>query len=136
MALSKNTPLKEVLGDFVDLPLAAGKKAYEGAMLFLQADGYVTNAAGGLPFLGHADALADNTNGGNGDVSARIRWGRYRAQVTLSGVTIANVGDTVYASDDGTLTLDDGGGANSKVGKVVRYVGTDTCVVEFESLIA
>jgi hypothetical protein len=129
MALSTNTPIKEVLGDFADLPLYQAIKAYEGAMLFLRADGYVTNLAGGLPFLGHADALADNTNGASGALNVRIRRGSYRAQVTISGVALANVGDPVYASDDGTLALVNT--SDSLVGRVVRYVTTDTCIVEF-----
>lgn len=129
MALTKNTPIKEVLGDYADLPLYQGIHAYEGAMLFLREDGYVTNAAGGLPFLGHCDAEADNSAGASGALTVRIRRGNYRAEVYLNGVALANVGDPVYASDDGTLTLTAAG--NSLVGRVVRYVGTNTCIVEF-----
>lgn len=132
MALSKNTPLKEVLGEFADLPLYQGVHAYEGAMLFLRADGYVTNAAGGLPFVGHADAEADNSNGASGNKLVRVRRGNYRAEVTLSGVTQANVGDPVYASDDGTLSLVQAG--NSLVGLIVRHVGGNNCIVEFMPL--
>jgi hypothetical protein len=132
MALSKNTPIKEVLGNFEDLPLYQAIKAYEGALLFLRADGYVTNVAGGLPFLGHADALADNTNGASGALNVRIRRGTYRAQITLTDVALANVGDPLYASDDGTLTLT--ATSNSLVGRVVRYVAANTCIAEFTTV--
>lgn len=132
MALTKNTPIKEVLGDYIDLPLYRGIHAYEGAMLFLRADGYVTNAAGGLKFLGHCDAEADNTNGNDGDLAVRIRRGNYRLQVTLTGVALTDVGLPVYASDDGTLTTT--ATSNSLVGRIVRYVAANTCIVEFHGI--
>jgi len=132
MALSKNTPVKEVLGEFADYPLYQGIHAYEGAMIFLRADGYATNAAGGLKFLGHADAEANNANGGNGGLYVHLRRGNYRLQVLLSGVTITDAGKPVYASDDGTLTLT--ADSNSLVGRVVRYVAADTCIVEFHGV--
>lgn len=132
MALSKNTPVKEVLGDFTDYPLYQAIHAYEGSMIFIQADGYATTAAGGLAFLGHADAECDNSAGSSGDKSVRVRRGEYRLQVTLTGVAIADVGDPIYASDDGTLTKTST--SNSLVGRIVRYVAANTCVVEFNGI--
>jgi hypothetical protein len=132
MALSKNTPIKEVLGEFADYPLYQAIHAYEGSMIFMRADGYATVAAGGLPFVGHADAEANNADGGDGDKSVRVRRGNYRAQVALSGVAITDVGSPIYASDDGTLTLTQD--SNSLVGRVVRYVTDDTCIVEFHGI--
>jgi hypothetical protein len=132
MALSKNTPVKEVLGEFTDLPLYRAIRAYEGAMMFLRADGYVTNAAGGLVFVGHADAEANNAAGGDGALSVRLRRGNYRLQVTLAGVAITDVSLPVYASDDGTLTKTST--ANSLVGRIVRYVAANTCIVEFHAV--
>jgi hypothetical protein len=132
MALSKNTPVKEVLGDFTDLPLYRAIRAYEGAMAFLRADGYVTNVPSTLVFLGHVDAEANNTNGSDGDLTVRLRRGNYRLQVTLASVAITDVGKPVYASDDATLTLTST--AHSLVGRVVRYVAANTCIVEFHGV--
>lgn len=131
MALSKNTPIKEVLGDFEDLPLYQAIHAYEGSMIFSRVDGYATIAAGGLLFRGHADAEADNSAGLDGAKTVRVRRGNYRAQVALASVAITDQGKDVYASDDGTLTLT--ATSNSRVGKVVRYVTTNTCIVEFQA---
>jgi hypothetical protein len=131
MALSKNTPIKEVLGDFEDLPLYQAIHAYEGSMIFNRADGYATNVAGGLTFRGHADAEADNASGASGAKNVRVRRGNYRLQVTLTGVALTDQGKDVYASDDGTLTLT--ATSNSRVGKVARYVSSNTCIVEFEA---
>jgi hypothetical protein len=129
MALTTNTPVKEVLGDFADYPLYTAIHAYEGAMMFLRADGYATNAAAGLPFMGHADAEANNASGASGALSVRVLRGKYRLKVTLASVAIADVGNAVYASDDGTLTQTPT--SNSFVGIIVRYVTTNTCIVEF-----
>lgn len=131
MTLSANTPINEMLGDFEDFPLYQAIHAYEGAMIFNRADGYATNAAGGLLFLGHADAESDNSSGASGAKNVRVRRGAYRCQVTLTGVALTDQGKDVYASDDGTLTLTSSG--NSRVGKVVRYVTTNTCIVEFQA---
>jgi len=131
MALSKNTPIKEVLGDFADFPLYQAIHAYEGSMIFNRADGYATNVAGGLVFLGHADAEADNTSGASAAKNVRVRRGTYRLQVALSGVALTDQGKDVYASDDATLTLTSSG--NSRVGRVVRYVSSGICIVEFQS---
>jgi len=131
MSLSKNTPIKEVLGDFEDLPLYQAIHAYEGSMIFSRLDGYATTAAGGLLFRGHADAEADNSAGASGAKNVRVRRGNYRAQVTLASVAITDQGKDVYTSDDGTLTLTSTG--NSRVGKVARYVTTNTCIVEFQA---
>ncbi len=131
MALSKNTPIKEVLGDYEDLPLYQAIHAYEGSMIFDRADGYATTVAGGLVFRGHADAEADNASGASAAKNVRVRRGNYRLQATLSGVALTDQGKDVYASDDGTLTLTATG--NSRVGKVARYVTTNTCIVEFQA---
>ena len=132
MALSKNTPVKEVLGEFTDLPLYQAICAYEGAMMFLRSDGYVSNVAGGQVFVGHADAEANNAAGASGALSVRLRRGNYRLQVTLTGVAITDVNLPVYASDDGTLTKTST--ANSLVGRIVRYVAANTCIVEFHAV--
>ncbi|MHB8071552.1 MAG: hypothetical protein ACYDHF_06335 [Candidatus Cryosericum sp.] len=133
MALSANTPPVFLEGKIQSRPLYQAIHAYEGSLLFKRADGYATTAAGGLPFLGHAYAEADNTSGSSGDLDAYVRSGKYTARVTLSGVAITDVGKEVYASDDGTLTLTATG--NSRVGVVDTYVSTNTCLVEFQPLV-
>jgi hypothetical protein len=130
MALSANNPLTFIRGEQSEYPVYQAVKIYEGAML-----GYISGYARGLvagdPFLGHSMEYIDNTDGSSGDLKVTRIRGRYRLESTISGVAITDVGKTVFASADGTLTLT--AGSNSRVGVVDRYVTTDTCIVEFQT---
>ena len=55
-----------------------------------------------------------------------VERGTFHIEHTMSGVTIADVGSAVYASDDGTVTTDSGTGDNLAIGKISGYVGTNT----------
>jgi hypothetical protein len=128
MAANKNVPLVTETGDRNVIPVATTKRLFEGAMAFLDASGYATPVPGTV-FLGHVAAEADNRTGQNGTIPVTLRYGRYRAQVTLASVAITDVGAPVYATDDNTLSL----AGVYQVGKVVRYVSANTAVVEFVS---
>lgn len=130
MALSANTPLTFIRGEQSEYPQAA-VVIYEGAMLGDNASGYARGLVAGDPFIGHSTEYYDNSAGSAGDNDIKRMCGRYRLQVTLSSVAITDVGQTVYASADDTLTLTQG--SNSRVGVVDRYVTTDTAVVEFQT---
>jgi hypothetical protein len=129
MAATKNAPLEIESGDRNVIPVASGKQLFQGAMAWLDGSGYATPTPGAV-FLGHVVAEADNRTGGNGAISVWTRAGIYKAEVTLTGVAITDVGEEVFASDDNTLSLTTGG---HQVGKVVRYVKANTAVVEFHS---
>ncbi len=129
MALSANTTLHHVRGEQSEFPQDA-VVIYEGAMLG-DNSGYARGLTAGDPFIGHAAEYYDNSGGSQGDHNITRYRGRYRLQVTLSGVAITDVGSEVYASADDTLTLI--AGANSRVGIVERYVATDTAIVEFQT---
>ena len=102
-------------------------------MVGLNSSGYARALTAGDLFLGHAAAECDNSSGSDADLNANVRQGNYRMQVTITSVAVTDVGKEVYASDDGTLSLTRSVSALvSRVGKVVRYVTTNTCVVEFE----
>ncbi|HUW35623.1 MAG TPA: hypothetical protein VM223_28765 [Planctomycetota bacterium] len=133
MALSADTPLTLDEGIINGLPAAAAK-LYEGSMLGLDADGYAAALLAGYQFLGHCFEQCDNSAGLAGDKKVKVRTGRYRAQVVLSGVSIVDIGRPVFASADGTCTLDataPTNASNSLIGVVHRYVTTDTAIVEF-----
>jgi len=136
MALSANTPVTVAAGmpgTFNDIPAAASAHLYEGSMVGLNSSGYGRALTAGDLFLGHAAAECDNSSGSNGDLNIRVRQGRYRLQVTISGVGVDDVGKDVFASDDATLSLTRSLSAlRSRVGTVVRYVTTNTAIVEFE----
>lgn len=140
MALSANEPLVQVgAGGYRNsVPCGSALTAYEGAMIG-ESDGDSGQATAGYgeplvagdTFLGHSIDKVDNSAGGDGGKNIEMLSGRYRLKVTITGVAITNVGATVYASDDATLTL--AAGANSAVGIVTRYLAANTCEVEFRS---
>lgn len=128
-ALSANTPVVTDEGEFSSFGVLANAVIYEGSMVG-SSSGYARPLTAGDQFLGHAWAAVTGT-AANGGVECRVRTGKYRLVVTLASIAVTDVGKPVYASDDGTLTLTQS--TNSRVGKVARYVTTNTCVVEFEA---
>jgi len=130
MALSTNTPVQEFIGRTEGSPVYIAIHPYEGSMLGNIA-GYVRPLVAGDLFRGHALEERDNTSGASGDYNIEHLTGQYRLQVTLTGVSILDVGKDVYASDDTTLTFTPAG--NSWVGKVVRYVSSNVAVVAFNT---
>jgi predicted RecA/RadA family phage recombinase len=125
-ALSADSPLKVEEGDFNDLPVLTAVTIYEGSAVGLSS-GYARALVAGDAFQGHAFEQADNTSGASGAINVRVRSGTYKLQVTLASVAVTDVGKDVYMSDDATYTLTQG--SNSAVGKVHRYVTTNTCIV-------
>lgn len=130
MALAADTILPIEEGIYNEIPVAATTKIYEGAVVSLSS-GYAKGYAGtDTIFLGIAARQADNSAGGAGAITVKVQKNHHYRQVTLTGVAITNVGAAVYASDDGTFTLT--ASTNLPVGKVSRFVATNTCVVKFE----
>lgn len=129
-ALSADTQLTEVFGTDEDLPVLANAVIYRGSGVGLSG-GYGRALVAGDPFGGHAIAPVTGT-AANGGALVTVRTGVYRLKVTLSGVAVTDVRKPVYMSDDCTYTLTPAG--NSFVGRVIRYVTTDTAIVEFYAL--
>lgn len=131
MTLTANTQLTPIRGELSEAPVKGSTIIFEGAMLGLSS-GYARGLVAGDAFYGHAFEYIDNSSGSNGDKKVE-RWrGRYRMEITISGVIVTDVGKIVYASDDETYTLSPGA-SNSRVGIVDRYVSTDTAIVEFQT---
>jgi hypothetical protein len=130
MALSANSPLTFIRGELSEAPVKGTTTIYEGAMLG-DSSGYARGLVAGDAFIGHAMEYIDNSGGSDGGLSVKRMRGRYRLEVTLTGVAITDVGNQVYASADDTLTQT--AGSNSRVGVIDRYVTTNTCIVEFQT---
>jgi len=126
-----DSPLTMVTGDFNSIGIIADDIAFEGAMVGDNASGYGRPLVAGDVFLGHALMKVDNTDGLAGAKEIRLRTGRYRGIVTLTGVLITDVAKEVYASDDSVLTLTAEG--NTRVGVVIRYDSANKAVVEFQT---
>jgi hypothetical protein len=94
---------------FVDQQLrsfkvAGSTKIYKGSLVSIQADGYVAPLTAGELFAGFAYEEVDNSAGSDGDKTVKV-YTQGDFEHALSGAAIANLGDEVYASDDGTLTF-------------------------------
>lgn len=118
-------------GSMNDLPVIANDIIYEGAAVGENGSGYFRPLAAGDNFAGFATRKVDNTGGSAGDKNVNVKQ-RGRIQLAVTGVAaVTDEGSTVYASDDDTFTLSSTG--NSAIGKIVRWVSSTTCIVEFEA---
>lgn len=84
--------------------ILGGLVAVGNLLVSVEAGGYAAPLTAGEVFLGVAYEEVDNSGGSDGDKSVRV-YTQGDFDHALSGATIANVGDAVYATDDGTLTF-------------------------------
>lgn len=137
MALAANVNLPILEGAYADHPVKGSTKIYEGAVVSITDAGF---ARGCVPdtdtlFAGIADRQADNSSGADGAITVRVRRDIHFRQVTLAGAAQADVGDPVYAHDDGTFTLDATFDVdldtfdNLPVGTIHALVGADTVIL-------
>lgn len=114
------------------LPVAASQTIYRGALLCMDADGYVIPAAdtAGLAFVGVAAEFVDNSAGSDGDKEVVCEWGQTE-EVDASGLAQTQVGKLVVVSDDATVT--DAAAATNDVacGRLVKFTsGTSVALIE------
>lgn len=113
--------------EYEDFRVVEADIIYEGSLLGLSS-GYVRPLEAGDTFVGIASETVDNSAGAAGAK-------RVRASTTLpfvmdvAGVSdVTAIGQTVYASDDDTLTLTEG--SNSLVGIVSNWISGASCVIK------
>jgi hypothetical protein len=129
MALSANTPRSYDVGDtYNTLPVKASSTIYEGSAVGMTA-GYARALVAADEFAGFATAKAVGT-GTDGVTQVTVK-SRGRVQLAITSLAVTDIGQSVYASADGTFTLTQTG--NSQVGKVVRWISTGEGVIEFEA---
>lgn len=122
------------LGDKEEYPVVAADIIYQGAAVGENASGYARPLQAGDPFLGFAEAIADNASGAAGAINVNVLK-RGNIVLPISGLAItANDRPIVYASDDDTFTLT--ASTNSPIGTVSRWISTGFAVVEFDAQIA
>jgi len=109
-------------GDFKEEPVAAAQIMHEGGIVMRQADGFLVTGATavGLVGVGVGYDHVDNNTGAAGDKLQRYRSGTFQFfnSAGADEITRANIGDLVYAVDDQTVALTDGGATRSPVGFV------------------
>jgi hypothetical protein len=114
--------------------VAANTTIYAGAMVALNASGYAVPASSvaALKVIGRCerDVVNQTTAGAgigtNGALNVQIRQGVFAYNNPSSGadnITIANLFQNCYASDDNTLTLTDGGGTRPLAGTIYGIGG-------------
>ena len=87
-------------------PLAPGEQVYVGSLTCINASGQMirVQTAGGVAFGGMADRNLSNVgNAAASSISVTGRTGTFA--LTVPSATYANIGASVYATDDNTLTL-------------------------------
>lgn len=107
MGLSADRSVQRREGLLVSAPVAAGKVIYAGALVCVNAAGYLVPADDDatMIFVGVAAENCDNSAGGVGALNCRV-YTRGLHRLPFSGsITIANVGDTVYVKDDEDVAL-------------------------------
>jgi hypothetical protein len=129
--LAKDNPIVTAEGARSSIPIIASDIVFEGALVGDNGAGYGRPLTAGDKFQGHAVRKVDNSAGSAGDKNIELRSGHYRAVVALVAL-ITDVGQPVYASDDGALTMVAAStSAYSYVGIVTRYVSATKMEVEF-----
>lgn len=120
------------MGDKEEYPVIAADIIYQGAAVGENGSGYARPLVAADPFLGFAEAKADNSGGAAGAITVNVKK-RGNVILPISGLAItANDHPIVYASDDDTFTLTSSG--NTPIGRVSRWVSTGVAVVEFDSI--
>lgn len=115
-----------------DVNIIAADIVYEGSAV-----GESSSSGTGRPlqagdvFLGFCIAKTDNSTGSASAKQIRVRQ-KGTVKLAVTGVSgVADVGATVYASDDDTFTLSST--SNTAIGKIVRHVSSTTVMVRFEA---
>ncbi len=128
--LAANKTRDYQMGDKEEYPVIASDIIYQGAAVGENGSGYARPLVAQDPFLGFAEAKADNSAGAAGAINVNVRK-RGNIILPISGLAItANDHPPVYASDDDTFTLTST--SNTKIGWVSRWISTGVAVVEFD----
>lgn len=131
--LTANTSLAFDVGDLQSAPVLDNVVIWLGSALGLSG-GYARQLVAADSFIGFADQHIDNTVTGHASGFLNVPYiPRGRVTLPVVGVTgVTNVGSDVFASDGNTFTLT--AGSNSRIGKIIRFVSSTTCVVSFNTL--
>ena len=123
-ALNENYDAVRKDGILVSYKVAAAAQIYKGAMVCVNAAGYVVPAAddAALLFVGFAYEKGDNAAGADGDISARV-WKSGSFRVAKAAADQSDLGQPAYILDDNTVALSS---TNSvQAGTIVEVVAAD-----------
>lgn len=130
--LSSDTPRTYEGGAVNEIPVIASDIIYEGAAVgVVPASGHARPLQSTDQFVGFCEQQSDNSDGSAADINVRVVEAG-KIQLDVTGVTITDKGQPVYATDDDTFQLSPVGGVF--VGFVHRFVSSGTAVVAFDAL--
>lgn len=122
MALTAERDTIQRPGSRLNLPVAAAKKIYAGALVARDGSGNATPGAAATTILGvgRAKETVDNSAGSAGDLNVEIDKGIFRFANSTSTdlITRADIGNDCYIVDDQTVAKTNGSSSRSVAGKV------------------
>lgn len=121
-ALTSNYDAERKDGILVAYKVAADAVIFKGALVCLDADGYLVPAADavGLKFAGVAYEKGDNADGADGDVTVRV-WKDGSFRIAKAAAAQADLGGPAYCLDDNTVATSST--QSIKAGTVVELCG-------------
>ena len=131
-ALTDNKEVSEKHRRLIENPVAGSVVIFKGAIVMSNASGFLAPAAALLDakMAGMAYEKVDNSNGSAGDVNCKLlREGLF--ELAGSGFSQADIGKTVYASDDQTVSTTQGTNEIA-VGKIAQVVSATKVFVDIE----
>ncbi len=131
LATDRNTA--QMSGEVLVMPVAATMLIYAGALVALNATGYVSKGitATTLKPLGRAEERVDNSAGAAGAKSITVRTGVFVFANSSAGdlITIADIGADCFIVDDQTVAKTNGTSTRSRAGKIVNVVAVGVHVM-------
>ena len=119
------------LGERNHIPVIASDIIYEGAAVgIVAATGHARPLTSADTFGGFATRKADNSAGAAAAINVEVVT-EGEIELTVSGVTITDLRQPVYATDDDTFTMSPVGGVF--IGFVKRFVSSGVAVVDFDA---
>ena len=129
-ALTKDTNRTYELGNINELPVIGGAIIYQGAAVGSNASGYAQSLQTSDLFLGFAEDHCDNSAGSDGEKNIRVRR-KGAVLLEIPEVTLADLGKSVYATDDNSFTLSSG---YAYIGTISRIDSSGIALVEFSAV--
>ncbi|MHA1170063.1 MAG: hypothetical protein ACTSRU_19715 [Candidatus Hodarchaeales archaeon] len=132
-ALTGDIERKEKEGKLLAYPVVAADTIYQGALVKINASGYLAPCAAeaSVPFAGVAYERVSNESGANGDKLCRVESKGAHVLVG-SGFSQADLGKEVYASDDNTISTVQGANEQA-VGVIVEFISATSVRVKIDN---
>ena len=109
-------------------PVYSQTKIHQGALVALNVEGFAVPASAvtTIKCVGRAEHGIDNTYGENGAVQIQVKRGCFK-YATSDAITLKNVGEFAYATDDQTVGLES---SAKSIAGVIRDVEHDGVWIE------